>query len=149
MDNLIFTISDSVQKACHVTISKCVAAGGIVFASLAFGETNAVIFTGIMMLCFIDFVTAIVRDKKAGVAIESRKAIRTAIKIAIYGLLVSAGYITESIIGAHFITVPIASTICGFIAVTELISIMENVGRMGYVIPKKLLNLLEDYVKTK
>lgn len=149
MENLIFTISTSVQKACQVTIAKCVTAGAIVFSGIAFGETNAVIFLGIMILCFIDFVTALVREKKLGAKIESKKAVRTAIKIAIYGMLVSAGYVTESIIGAHIVNLPIAGTISGFIAVTELISILENVGQMGYVIPQKLLNLLQDYAKTK
>ncbi len=143
LENLVQTSALAVQRACEISIAKCVAAGTIVVASITLGDGNAIIFVGIMMLCFIDFVTAIARDKKLNRVISSQKAVRTPIKIAVYAMLVSAGFITQSIIGISFL--PIASIISGFIAVTELISVLENVGQMGYVIPKKLLNMLKDY----
>lgn len=59
-----------------------------------------------------------------------------------------------SIAAGHFvdITMPFfiaESTMVGFIAVTEFISILENMGRMGFVIPKKLLNQLQDFQSQK
>ena len=149
MNHMILSTSEAIRSACTFTTAKCVGAIMIILANMTFGDVDGAILIGIGMLCLFDFLTALIRDKKGKVKITSRKAIKTPLKIAVYALMVSAGYVTESVIGLNAINLPIAETIAAFIAVTELISILENVGRMGYVIPRKLLNFLEDYAKTK
>ena len=36
-----------------------------------------------------------------------------------------------------------------FVGITEFISILENIGRLGYQTPKKLLNQLKEYRDNK
>lgn len=149
MDHIVQGTIESIKNACHVTVIKCVSVATLVLAGIAFGPVDKLVIVGIGMLIIIDFITALIREKKLGKKIESKKAVKTALKLGVYGLLVSAGYITESVINLNVINLPIAETISGFIAITELVSILENVGQMGYIIPKKLLNLLEDYTNKK
>jgi phage-related holin len=58
---------------------------------------------------------------------------------------ISAGYFADITIGWNLIQ----SVMVGFIGVTEFISILENMGRMGYQTPKKLLNQLKDFQSQK
>lgn len=82
---------------------------------------------------------------KPGEEIKSAKIFRTALKIGIYGTLVSAAHLTETTIGANFIPLnAIDETMLAFLGLTELISIMENSGRMGFQMPHLLLNKLRD-----
>lgn len=94
----------------------------------------------IFFLLIFDFITGVVAGKKLKKQIKSGKVFRTAQKMAIYFLLISAGYLAET--ATHRMVPVIDEGIMGFLALTELISIIENVGFMGYAIPKKLLNQL-------
>lgn len=107
-----------------------------------FGVGSEKILLGLLVLVVMDFLTGVFAAKKTGEPIRSRGAIKSAYKVAIYGLLVSAGHITETII-------PLASfieeTITAFLALTELISILENTGKMGFAVPKRLLNQIHKW----
>jgi len=103
------------------------------------GEQNIPSMTMLVILITLDLLTAIMREYKLGHEIESRKAVKTAFKLAVYGLLVSSAHLTESILPG---TTYLNEAIISFLAITELISILENVGDMGYAIPKKALNKL-------
>jgi len=97
----------------------------------------------LLILLIFDFVTGIAAAKREGNEINSHTAFRTAVKIAIYFLLVSSGRMAEV---ATRSTLPfIDEAVIAFLGVTELISILENVGRLGYAIPLKLLNKLKSY----
>lgn len=98
---------------------------------------NAILIT----LVIFDFVTAIMVSFKKGEPIESKKAFKTVTKIVVYGIFLSASHLTEQVIpGTTFLD----ETAGSFLAITELISIIENIGHLGYAIPKKLLNRLEE-----
>lgn len=97
----------------------------------------------ILILLIFDFVTGLAAVKKSGQKIESAKIFRSAIKVGVYFLLISAGRLAE--ISTHELVPIIDETVMGFLAVTELISILENAGKLGYAIPQKLLNRLEEY----
>ena len=101
----------------------------------------------IIFLIVFDFLTAIAANKKSGARIESAKVFRSAVKAAIYFLLISAVHLAEN--ATNRVLPFMDETIMGFLAVTELISIMENVGMMGYAVPQKLLNQLEKFKKDK
>lgn len=95
----------------------------------------------LLVLIMVDFLTAMFAAKKSGEEIKSSRVFRTPIKILIYFMLVSVTHLMETV-------TPILSildeTMMTFLALTELISIIENTGRMGYAVPQKLLNKLRD-----
>lgn len=104
-----------------------------------FGFGSEKIMLALTCLIIMDFVTGILSAKKIGEPIQSRNAVKSAYKLAVYGLLVSAGHLTEVIVPG---TTYIEEAVMTFLALTELISLIENVGKMGYAVPQKLLNQL-------
>ena len=110
------------------------------------GAENFVTMGMLVLLIIFDFITSIMSKYKTGETIESRKALKTVTKIFIYTMFVSGTYLTEQIIpGTTFLD----NAVISFLAITELISIIENIGHMGYAIPKKLLNKLETLQKSR
>ncbi len=109
-------------------------------AAFLFGADSYQIMLALLVLTGIDFVTGVSSAKVIGEPIKSRRAVRSAFKVAVYGLLVSAGHLTESIVPGNFFIEEVVMT---FLALTELISIIENIGKMGFAIPQKLLNQLQ------
>lgn len=99
---------------------------------------NSFIVALVALVCF-DFITGVLAAFKGDIEITSRRAVKTAFKLAAYGLLISAGHMTDvAVLNANIFDQAIIS----FLAVTEMISIIENTGKMGYGIPKKLLEKL-------
>lgn len=105
-----------------------------------FGLQNPAILRALMILVVIDFITGIASAKVANEQIRSRAAVRSAFKVAVYGLLVSAGHLTEVIVPGNLF---IEEAVVSFLALTELISVIENIGKMGFAVPSKLLNQLQ------
>lgn len=97
----------------------------------------------IFILLIFDFAIGLGAVKKNGEPIQSAKIFRSAIKVVVYFLLISAGRLAE--IGTQSLFPIIDEVVMGFLAVTELISILENAGKLGYAIPQKLLNRLNEY----
>ena len=99
----------------------------------------------VIMLMVIDTILGIAAVVYEGKPITSRRFSRVLHKGTVYLMSISAGHFVDLTM-----PVPIAqSTMIGFIAVTEFISILENMGRMGYHTPKKLLNQLKDFQSAK
>lgn len=114
--------------------------GGIGLYLVGGGNVSAGI--AIIVLVSIDLLTAIMAEYKNGNPIESRKALKTATKLVVYGLFLAAVHLTEAIVpGTTFLDEAVLS----FLALTELISVMENIGKMGYPIPMLLLNRLKHW----
>lgn len=107
-----------------------------------FGADNLFIVKAILALIIMDGITGIFAAYKVGDEIRSSRAVRSAYKLAIYGLLLSASHLAGVVTFDTNFVVIIMST---FLALTELISIIENAGRMGFAIPKKLLNQLQEW----
>ncbi len=105
-----------------------------------FGVNNSHIIQALLALIFFDFITGVFSAYHSGEIIKSKGIVRSAFKVAIYGLLISAGHLTD---GVSPFPSFIQDAVTTFLALTELISIIENVGKMGYAIPKKLLHKLE------
>ena len=91
-------------------------------------------------------ITGIMASVRDGDSIQSRKFLKTAIKIFVYLLMISAGHLAENLFGFDFKADEVITAVLG---VTELISILENASRMGYAIPRKLLNQLKDFKSNK
>lgn len=99
--------------------------------------------TALLMLIVIDFVSGIAVEKKRGVPIQSAKAFRSAIKTVVYFGLISAAHLSE--MATQHVLPFLDETVLGFLAITELISVLENAGNLGFAIPQKLLNKLVDF----
>lgn len=104
-----------------------------------FGLENANMVAAVMVLVVFDFITAIMAKFKIGEPIESRKALKSATKTVVYGIFLSSAHLAGTILPAGGFLDSVAAS---FLAITELISIIENIGKMGYVMPQKLLNRL-------
>lgn len=120
---------------------KALSAAGMSVFSFFFDSGHNQALLAVLILIIFDFLTAIHAALRTGVRIESAKIFRTAVKIATYFLLVSAAFTAEK-------TVPLAfldETVLGFLAMTELISIMENTARAGYAVPRHLLDKLKSF----
>lgn len=112
--------------------------------SFIFDPLKTDLYIAIVVLIFFDFITAIVATYKTKEEISSAKASRTLLKLVVYGILTSSAVLVDKFIfesGQLFAIVTL-----GFIAITEFISIMENIGRTGFVIPNKLLNKAKEIV---
>ena len=136
LDIIIATFTPSVLK---VGISL------ILFASFLFGVQHNDAIIAVLMLMVIDTIFGVTAVLYEGQPITSRRFSRVLHKGIVYLMSIAAGHFVD-------ITMPFfiaESTMVGFIAVTEFISILENMGRMGFVIPKKLLNQLQDFQSQK
>lgn len=96
------------------------------------------------MLIIFDFVTGLYAAKVSGEEIRSRKVFRSALKVVFYFMIISGGHLTERAIGLDIF---LDETAMGFLAATELISIIENIGKIGFAVPKKILNKLEKFTE--
>lgn len=125
---------------------KCATTIGILTYSFFFGDIEKAIITSVIFLTVFDMITGVMASVKTGHDIKSKRFLNTAIKIFVYMLLISAGHMTENAIG---LDIRADEVITSVIALTEIISILENASRMGYAIPKKLLNQLKDFKSAK
>lgn len=114
--------------------------------SFAFDVNHSKAIIAILILIIFDFITGISAAKISGEEIKSAKVLRSAIKTFVYLLLISAGHMFE-------LTTSLISfaddMLIAFLAVTELISLIENAGKMGFAVPNQLLNKLKSYRDTK
>lgn len=139
-------LQDLLVKIINWPSFKFIGATAISLAGILFDSITYDAIIALLILMAFDFVTAIIVAYKTGQPIQSARIIRSALKVAVYMLLVSSGHLAE--VGINVDMFPlnfIDETIIGFLVVTELISIIENAGKMGYAIPNKLLNKLNQY----
>ena len=102
----------------------------IVVVDYIFGPENHQKMLMLAIIIVIDLITAIFAEYKTKNPIQSRKMLKTATKFAVYYLMIAGAHMTEKILpGSTFID---NAVIC-FLAITELISILENIGRAGVI----------------
>lgn len=135
---------DIVQTVFEPSIAKALASAVLTFVFF-FGDFHTQGIVAVMMLMTFDTILGLMATYHEKQAITSRKFSRVVQKGAVYLIAISAGYFTDLTIGWSVIQ----TTMIGFIAVTEFISILENMGRMGFQTPKKLLNQLENFKSQK
>ena len=126
------------------TIVKLFIAGLFLFSFL-FGDFHSQAIMAVLMLMIFDTILGVMATYQEGQAITSRKFSRVIQKGVVYFMAISAGYFADLTIGWQIIQ----STMIAFIGVTEFISILENIGRLGYETPKKLLNQLKGFKSEK
>ncbi|WP_234974616.1 phage holin family protein [Tenacibaculum agarivorans] len=101
------------------------------------------VLTTIMFLIVVDFITGTYAALKSGTMIRSEKIANTISKFFIYNLVIVSAYFIEK----HIVNeVPFLKIIAGFIAITEIKSILENYNSIyGVNIFKVLRGLLHQY----
>ena len=136
--------SDIFQTVMEPTLLKVLTpiAFGMTFL---FGDFHTQAIVAILMLMIFDTILGVMAVYSENQALTSRKFSRIVQNGAVYFMAISAGYFADLTIGWQVIQ----ATMIGFIGVTEFISILENMGRLGYQTPKKLLNQLKDFKSEK
>lgn len=139
-DNVKY-ISAIFGNICKDVVFKCVAAGGLVISEFFLDSLLAKAMVALFCLIIFDWVTGVLAARASGDVIKSSKILRTPIKIAIYFMLITTARLSEyslpNVIGY------LDETVIAFLALTELVSIIENTGKMGYAVPIKLLDKLK------
>lgn len=125
-----------------------VAASLVLFFVFLFGDFHSQGIIAILMLMIFDTILGVAATYSEGQAITSRKFSRVVQKGCIYMMSISAAYFADQTVLSSGLQV-IQPTMIAFVGVTEFISILENMGRMGYQTPKKLLNQLKDFQSQK
>lgn len=110
-----------------------------IFAFL-FDPTKTLALTSLLVLIIFDTITGVSASYKNDIPIQSSKMLRSALKVCFYFLFVSAGHLCVYILGD---ILPIETTVIAFLSLTELVSIAENLGKMGYAVPQHLLQKLK------
>jgi len=125
---------------------KTLGAFGYVVFSFFFdvNQTNALF--ALFILIIIDFITGITAAKIAGDRIRSSKVRHSAIKVCAYFAVIAGAHLAEAGLYTHISFID--ETVTAFFLLTELISLLENVGKMGYDTPKNLIDKIKD-IKNK
>lgn len=99
------------------------------------------------LACMVTFdtVTGILASRKEGHAIESRKLCRAGVKLFVYSVMVSTMHFTDIAVHVPVDWLTLEIGMIAFLTATEAVSILENIGRMGYATPKRILGILEHY----
>ena len=111
-----------------------------VVLSFGFDELHTKALIALMVLLWADSLSAMFVAYKTGVTISSAKFFRTPIKIAIYYGLIYFMHITE-----YGFPEPVRyldDMMITFAVATEMLSILENVEKLGYPVPNKIIRVL-------
>jgi len=92
----------------------------------------------VFLLIILDTITGVIKAAKAR-NLGSREFFRVAIKLVIYSILMTCANLVDKALPL-VIAMPIMYT---FLAVTEGISILENIGESGFPVPTQILNKLK------
>lgn len=117
---------------------------GLIWSSLVYlfdaGQAEAMI--ALFLLTLVDWIFGVAASKRSGEAITSAKFVRTPIKIAVYFAIIACSRISEYALPAAIGFID--ETMVAGLVITELLSVFEKSGKLGFVIPKRLLNQLEE-----
>ncbi len=126
---------------------KIIGAVFYVLYTFAFDISQREAHLALLILILLDFISGVSASKLLGEPIRSSKIRHSAIKVMAYFSVIAGAHLAEK--GLFSYIAFIDETVLAFFLVTELISLIENVGRMGYETPQKILNQLKDYQKHK
>lgn len=144
MNELSYTLQ-KIATLIEPTIIKGIFAAVLSLLFFMFGSLYTDALMAILMLMIIDTILGVAAVCKEDGVITSRRFSRVVIKGIIYFTSISAGYFADSTIPVAFVQ----GTMVAFVGITEFISILENIGRLGYQTPKRLLNDLREYRDSK
>jgi toxin secretion/phage lysis holin len=123
--------------------------GGLSFSiySFTFGMNNNIALFSLLLLIIFDFISAVAAAYVTGEEIKSAKILRSAVKIVVYFGLVAGAHLAEN--GLPLFAGILDESTIGFLVATELISLMENAGKLGFKTPNVVLNRLKEFTDRK
>jgi phage-related holin len=137
---VFFQARDILASVISHWVVKGIAASLISLAAMMLGPENYRLLLVLGLLVVIDLITGMVAAVSRGEPLESRKVFKTATKSFVYILFFSSAYLTHTIVPfSDFITIGVLS----FLGLTEFLSVIENMAKMGYILPQKLLNQIK------
>jgi len=136
-ENLSYT-GTLLQRVFSYASLKVLAAAVLILLRFFFDSVNVSAMEAVFALILIDTATGLLAAYKLHEPIQSFKILRTAIKVAVYFLLISSGFLAEKTLPIKVID----ETIIGALAMTELFSVLENCARAGYGIAGTILRKL-------
>ena len=114
---------------------------GIGIYSFLFDPLKTQLYYAIAVLIVFDFITAVVSALKNKIKITSHEASRTLVKLLLYGIMVSAATMVDRFVMGF--AQLFSDLTMAFIAITEFISIIENIRRYGLEVPTSVLARLK------
>jgi phage-related holin len=107
---------------------------------IVFAPVKATLIT-VMVLTIADLISGIMAARKERKKITSSGLKRTIIKTTVYEAVIMLGFLTERYMTGD--AIPVVKILAGFIGLTELKSVMENIERIsGMSIIKLLIDRL-------
>ena len=101
--------------------------------------THAELVVCVFSLVLLDTVTGAWKAAKLG-QLSSKGFFRFATKLVVYLILMATGSIVDKTMPIEF-----SITIMGtFLAITESISVLENVAKLGFPVPTRLVRMLRE-----
>lgn len=122
---------------------KAIFATGLALVSFLFGVDLVVPITAVLMLVIFDFIVGVIVAYTEGTYC-SKKSMKTAYKILMYGLLISASHLTDLAMQTGTV---FEIAMVGFLGANEMISIMRNANKLGYQTPKRFVDTLTQMIK--
>lgn len=101
-------------------------------------KSNYDILISLYLLILFDTITGVYVAIRAQ-TVSSRGFYRVAIKCLVYFIMLIVGRLVDK----HCPVAVSSSIMDSFLVITESISILENLGKLGFPVPTKLLNILK------
>lgn len=136
-------IKYTLVAALNPSVLKSIFASFFVVFSFLFDINQASSLLALFILILLDFVSGVSAARFNDQPIRSSKIKHTAIKITAYFAVIAGAHLVENGL-SNFLGI-LDETVTAFFLLTELISLLENVGKMGIDTPKKLINQITDY----
>lgn len=118
-----------------------------VIYAFMFDVSKSQAFLSLVVLIIFDFITSIWAAKITGEPIRSAKIANSGVKLVAYFIVIAGAFQAER--GLLLQISILDETVLAWFMARELISLIENVGRMGYETPQKLLNQLKNITDKK
>ncbi|MDD4110200.1 MAG: phage holin family protein [Clostridia bacterium] len=115
--------------------------------SFLFGADSLDILFCFLFINIFDFITGTMASKIKGDLISSNRMIHSVYKLLAYSIAISASHFLDVISGLSML--PVQYTTITYLAVVETVSVFENLGKMGFNMPNKILNNLKEYIEDK
>ena len=119
---------------------QCMSLLGLLALHFTLNDIEVYVMAALVILVVLDAVFSVVRAKKVKEKISSTRMFDSLIKLTVYGTLILGASLTEIVLGFNAF---LNEAVMGFIAVREMISIVESAASMGYQLPQRVLNILE------
>jgi phage-related holin len=121
-----------------------IAFGGAVLNYLLPTPETQKLFYTTFCLCVLDTATGIIAVIRVGEAIESAKLGRFVVKVIGYAVMVAVVGLCSNLPGGKSAQEFLLTVVLGGISITEGISILENLDKMGVPVPLYLSKWLKD-----